>query len=228
MMPALGLVIFDVDGTLIDSQDFIYAAMTAAFDDIGRPAPSRAEVLAITGLSLPLALARLAPDLDADRIEAAVACYKTRYLGLRAAGGEAQAPLYPGARAAIEALHAQPEVLLGVATGKARRGLDHSFAAHGLDRYFVTRQTADGHPSKPHPSMIEAALAETGVDRSRAIMVGDTTYDMEMAAAAGIAGLGVGWGYHPAAALIGSGAVEVIADFAALVPAVARIWGDTA
>lgn len=226
-MAALSLVIFDVDGTLIDSQDAIYASMAAAFGETGRPAPGRAEVLAITGLSLPEAVARLAPQMSAAEAEAVAARYKAHFIRLRAdGGGEARAPLYPGARASIEALHARPEVLLGVATGKARRGLDHAFAAHDLDRFFVTRQTADRHPSKPHPSMIEAALAETGVDRARAIMVGDTTFDMEMAAAAGIAAIGVGWGYHPAAALAAAGAAQVIEDFAALGPALVRIWGE--
>lgn len=228
-MDALSLVIFDVDGTLVDSQDFIVAAMSAAFDEIGRPPPPRAEVLAITGLSLPQALVRLAPDLDGPDLEATAAVYRASFVRLRAAqGGEANAPLYPGARAAIEALHAEPELLLGVATGKARRGLDHTLAAHDLDRFFVTRQTADRHPSKPHPAMIEAALAETGVDRNRAVMVGDTTFDIDMAAAAGIAAIGVSWGYHPAQALIGAGAAAVIGDFAELAPAVAQIWDDTA
>lgn len=221
----LSLVLFDVDGTLIDSQDFIVAAMTAAFREHGREAPARADILAITGLSLPHALARLAPDLDGAELDATVALYKQTFIRLREErGGEAASSLYPGARAAIEALHARPEVLLGVATGKPRRGLDHALKSHDLDRYFVTRQTADGHPSKPHPSMIKAALAETGVAPERAVMVGDTSYDMEMARAAGIAGIGVSWGYHPAAALREAGAAWVIDDFAQLFPAVEAVW----
>lgn len=223
---ALKLVIFDVDGTLIDSQEFIVAAMAQAFAESGRPVPPRAEILAITGLSLPQALSRLAPDLHGAHLNAAVASYRQTFIRLRAErGGEASSPLYPGARAAIEALHARPEVLLGVATGKARRGLDHAFASHDLDRYFITRQTADQHPSKPHPAMIEAALAQTGVAPEHAVMVGDTTYDIDMARAAGVAAIGVGWGYHPATALAAAGAVQVIDDFAALGPAVDRLWG---
>ncbi len=223
----LRLVIFDVDGTLIDSQDMIVTAMGQAFAAIGRPAPARSEALGGVGLSLELALARLAPDLAADGLAELVAAFRSAFLRLRAeTGGEAAAPLYPGARAAIEALHARPEVLLGVATGKARRGLDHTFAAHDLDRFFITRQTADHHPSKPHPAMVRAALAEAGVDPARAIMVGDTTYDIEMAVSAGVAAIGVAWGYHEAAALVAAGAARVVEDFAALVPAIDQIWGQ--
>lgn len=225
-MAELGLVIFDVDGTLIDSQDFIVGAMVQAFAEMGRSAPPRADILAITGLSLPQALARLAPDLDARAIEETAAHHKASFIRQREeTGGEANSPLYPGARDAIEALHAWPEILLGVATGKARRGLDHAFRSHDLDRFFVTRQTADNHPSKPHPAMIEAALAETGVHPTRAVMVGDTSYDIEMAVAAGIRAIGVGWGYHAPSTLMEAGAVGVIGHFSELPAAVESLMG---
>ncbi|SMH49607.1 HAD-IA family hydrolase [Maritimibacter sp. HL-12] len=221
----LSLVVFDVDGTLIDSQDSIVTAMHRAFAGAGRPMPDRAEVLSVVGLSLADAVARLAPDLDAHEVADAVDRYRAAFIGLRAeTGGEATAPLYPGARAAIEALHARPEVLLGVATGKARRGLDHAFAGHDLDRFFVTRQTADHHPSKPHPAMLEAALAETGVVPGRAVMVGDTTFDIEMARAAGVLPIGVAWGYHPPEALQAAGAAMVLQSFAQLPDALDQIW----
>jgi len=158
-------------------------------------------------------VARLAPDLDAHEVADAVDRYRAAFIGLRAeTGGEATAPLYPGARAAIEALHARPEVLLGVATGKARRGLDHAFAGHDLDRFFVTRQTADHHP------------AETGVVPGRAVMVGDTTFDIEMARAAGVLPIGVAWGYHPPEALQAAGAAMVLQSFAQLPDALDQIW----
>ena len=95
----------------------------------------------------------------------------------------------------LEALHGEPETLLGLATGKSRRGLDHVLEVHGIARYFVTRQDADGHPSKPHPSMAMTALAEAGCERC--VMVGDTTFDMDMGRAADMAAVGVAWGYHP-------------------------------
>ena len=115
-------------------------------------------------------------------------------------------------------------MVLGVATGKSRRGLDHILAAHALQGAFATCQVADDHPSKPHPSMVLAALAETGVDPSMAVMIGDTSFDMEMGRSAGVATLGVSWGYHPVADLLGAGATRVIDGFAALVPALDQMW----
>jgi phosphoglycolate phosphatase len=197
------LVLFDVDGTLVDSQGAILGAMTHAFSAIERPVPPRAEVLGIVGLSLDRAIARLAPDLpDAVRAHA-VEAYKRAYFDARSASADKAAftPLYPGARATLDRLAGLPEVVLGVATGKSLRGLDALVAAHGLDRHFLTRQVADHHPSKPHPSTILTAMAETGIPAEDTVMIGDTRFDMDMARAAGVTGIGVTWGYHPVAAL---------------------------
>lgn len=147
------LAIFDVDGTLIDSQAFILAAMRAAFAEEGRDPPSDAETRAIIGLSLPDAVRRLAPALSEVAVATTAERYKRHFVRLRAeTGGEAATPLYPGARAALERLDGAG-ALLGVATGKARRGLDHALDAHDLRRLFVTTQTADDAPSKPHPEI---------------------------------------------------------------------------
>ena len=218
------LVVFDVDGTLVDSQHVILDAMVVAFATLGEPMPAREAVLGIVGLSLNEAMATLAPHLpEADALRLADA-YRDRFVAQRAAGGaEAHAPLYPGALDALERLAARPGVLLGVATGKARRGLDHVFASHGLARFFVTAQTADHQPSKPHPSMLLAALAETGCDAAAAAMVGDTEFDMAMGRAAGLATVGVAWGYHPRQRLLDAGADVVIDDFAALDAALERL-----
>ncbi len=224
MSAPLRLVVFDMDGTLVDSQDFIMAAMQRAFGGLGVALPSRAEVLSIVGLSLEEAFARLAPHLDGPARAQAVEMYRKGALAMRAEGADT-APLYPGARGALETLHAMDEVLLGVATGKARRGLDHVNAAHDLDGFFVTRQTADLHPSKPHPAMLHAALAETGAEAEHAVMVGDTSFDMEMGRAAGFTNIGVTWGYHDARTLRAAGADLLVDDFAALVPALRQIWG---
>lgn len=211
------LVIFDVDGTLLDSQAHILGAMDIAFAGIGQPRPPREVVLGIVGLSLPQAMARLAPDLDTDAL---VAGYKSAFGTLRA---ETASPLYPGARAALERLAARG-IVLGIATGKSRRGLDHVLAAHGLAGHFSTTQVADNHPSKPHPAMVLAALAETGADPARAVMIGDTSFDMDMGRAAGVRTLGVSWGYHPRAALAGADAV--IDGFDALEAALDHLWGQ--
>lgn len=218
----LRLAIFDVDGTLIDSQHHIQAAMAHAFGQAGHPAPALAQTLRIVGLSLPLAIAALTPGLaDAERA-VIVQAYKDSFGAIRAAS---PAPLYPGARAALDLLAARDEVRMGIATGKSRRGLNHMLGDHGLTRHFVTAQVADDHPSKPHPAMVLAALAETGAAAAAAVMVGDTTYDMQMARAAGVRALGVGWGYHAAADLLAAGAEQVIGGFDELIPALDGFWG---
>lgn len=219
------LVIFDVDGTLSDSQAQITHAMTLAFEGIGLAPPPREAVLSIVGLSLPEAIARLAPNLGADEQGRIVEGYKQSYFTNRAAS---PAPLYPGARECLQKLAARDDLLLGVATGKSRRGLDALIAHHGLEGMFATRQVADNHPSKPNPAMIEAALSETGVMRERAVMIGDTTFDIEMARAARVAALGVSWGYHPVADLRAAGANRILAGFAELEAAVDEILEEVA
>lgn len=216
------LAVFDVDGTLIDSQNHIVAAMAETFAALGLAPPSRQEVLAIVGLSLPVAVERLAPQLPDEDRAGIVDAYKQSFGHLRAGN---TSPLFPGAGDALEALLARPEVLLGVATGKSRRGLTHVLAAHGLGRHFVTTQVADDHPSKPHPSMLLAALAEAGTTAARSVMIGDTTFDIEMGRAAGMATVGVAWGYHPAGDLVSAGADSVIGSFADLMPALDDLWG---
>ena len=159
----------------------------------------RREVLSIVGLSLPEAIARLAPQFDPALQDAIVSAYKQSFNTQRLAS---HPPLFPGARQALDDLAGREDVLLGVATGKSRRGLDHILAVYGLEGYFFTRQVADDHPSKPNPSMILAALAETGIAPARAIMVGDPTFDIDMGRAAAVRTLGVTWGYHPEACLL--------------------------
>ncbi|MCV2882391.1 HAD-IA family hydrolase [Actibacterium sp. XHP0104] len=220
-MTRLKLVIFDVDGTLVDSQAHIKGAMAAAFAEQGLPAPH--DMLGIVGLSLPEAMARLAPQLDDPTRATMVATYKQAFHDLRAA--DLPSPLYPGARAALDALRARDEVLLGLATGKSRKGLDHVIEAHDLGRYFVTQQVADHHPSKPHPSMVLTALAETGVEPGDAVVIGDTSFDMDMARAAGVTGIGVSWGYHPRPAL--AAAARVLDRFDDLLPTLDELWRNT-
>ncbi|MGG7564691.1 HAD-IA family hydrolase [Rhodovulum sp. DZ06] len=221
----LRLAVFDMDGTLIDSQQFIKAAMARGFEMTGLTPPSEADILSIVGLSLPEAMAVLAPGSDAARIDALTAAYKTAFVAIRAeTGGEAKAPLYPGAEDALARLSARPELLLGVATGKAKRGLDHTFASFGWGKLFHTAHCADGHPSKPHPSMLHACMSDTGVEARHAAMIGDTSFDMQMAKSAGMAAIGVAWGYHPVAALLEAGADVIIEDFRALDDALDAIW----
>ena len=223
MSRPLRLVIFDVDGTLVDSQGDIVAAMTAAFAAVDAPVPSRSEVLSIVGLSLDVAMTVLAPARSAGDHLRMVEAYKDAYMALRAEAGVAQSsPLYPGALETLHQLHAEPEVLLGVATGKSKRGLDKLIAGHGLEGLFVTQQVADFHPSKPHPSMIHQAMADAGVEPEATVMIGDTSFDMDMAAAAGVTGIGVKWGYHSVDKLVA--ATHLVDDYAVLPTLLEQIW----
>ena len=203
------LVILDCDGTLVDSQNGICAAMTEAFGAMGLVAPSRAATLAIVGLSLPEAFAVLAPGHD----RATHAKLSERYCdAFRETRQDPvlSEPLFAGVRAAIEAFGARDNVVLGLATGKSRRGVDRLFEREGWAQRFVTVQTSDDHPSKPHPAMVLAAMAETGIGPDRTVMVGDTTFDMKMALAAGVGALGVAWAYHTPEELREAGAHGVI------------------
>jgi phosphoglycolate phosphatase len=218
------LVVFDMDGTLIDSQHLIVDAMARAFAATGHELPERERILSIVGLSLHEAMVVLTPHLPETETRALAEHYVEGFVAQRDAGGTAAlAPLYPGARAALERLSAEPGTLLGVATGKARRGLVHTFETHGIGDFFVTTQTADAHPSKPHPSMLHRSLVETGCEAAQAVMVGDTEFDIAMGRAAGFATVGVAWGYHPRARLEDAGADLVIESFDALDAALAAL-----
>lgn len=217
------LIIFDVDGTLVDSQNDIVSAMTHAFTRAEEKVPDRKTILGIVGLSLDVAIARLAPQLPVALQARMVEWYKQAYMQLRASSGAAQSsPLYPYARETLAHFFAQPDVVLGVATGKSRRGLDKLLQGHELQHLFGTEQVSDNHPSKPDPAMLRAALTETGAEPGDAVMIGDTSFDMEMAHAAGIRGIGVSWGYHPRSAL--SAAYSIVDDFRELPACLNTIW----
>ena len=204
------LALFDCDGTLVDGQAGVVNAMEAAFAEAGLPAPDRHQVRRIVGLSLPQAIRLLAPAAtEAMRTEADRA-YRASFNAARVAGTLVE-PLYDGIAKLVADLAADGW-LLGVATGKSQRGLEHCLAMHSLTRHFVTLQTADNHPSKPHPSMIETALAETGVAPENCVMIGDTVFDISMAVTAGVRAIGVDWGYHTAQELSEAGAAAVARD----------------
>ena len=207
------LVVFDVDGTLVDSQGLILAAMDSALAGAGLAPLPRSEVLSIVGLSLPVAVAQLLPGAPEGVQQLVTEGYKSAYAAARAAQ---TAPLYEGVADCLDRLAMRDDLLLAVATGKSRRGLDAVIAAHGLQGRFISLQTADGHPSKPHPSMLQAAMADAGVDAADALMIGDTSFDMQMARNAGMAGFGVSWGYHPRNALAQAGAARIFDDYASL------------
>jgi phosphoglycolate phosphatase len=202
-------VIFDCDGTLVDSQANICAAMEQCFARAGLEAPGRERTRRVVGLSLVEAIRALLPEAEAPLHASLAEDYKHAFQRMRG-DGRIEEPLYEGIAELVAALDADGW-LLGIATGKSDRGLSLCLDRHGLAGRFVTLQTADRHPSKPHPSMIEAALAETGAAAAASMMIGDTSYDMAMARAAGVIAIGVAWGYHDREELLAAGA-DFIAD----------------
>ena len=213
---------FDFDGTLVDSQWAITRVMGEAFAASGLPAPGAERVRRVVGLRLETAIARLLPDGSggADAAEEdgltprLAAAYREAFFRLHSRP-DFHEPLMSGAKDALEALD-HPQVLLGIATGKGRRALAASLARHGIDRHFVTLKTADDGPGKPHPQILLDAMAEFGIAAEDTLVVGDTTYDMEMAVNAGARALGVAWGYHEMPDLVAAGAERVLNDFAEL------------
>ncbi|WP_406870770.1 HAD-IA family hydrolase [Thioclava sp. 'Guangxiensis'] len=219
------LAIFDVDGTISDSQHHITHAMALGFEAVGLTPLPASEVLSIVGLSLPEALMRLLPDAPQATRDAVVEGYKASYKSARAAS---PAPLYPGAKDLLDRLQAREDTVLAVATGKSRRGLRALVKHHGLERHFVSLQCADDHPSKPHPAMVQAALEETGMEAAQAVMIGDTSYDIEMGRAAGLRTIGVAWGYHPLDALEAAGVDHIVHDFKELEALLTRLTEEVA
>lgn len=209
------LAIFDCDGTLVDSQHNICTAVEAAFAANGLTAPPRNAIRRIVGLSLVEAMRMLLPDADGALHERVAKDYKDAFFRLRSSGAMAAEPLYDGIADLLVALGAAGW-MLGVATGKSDRGLAHILSHHGIAGHFVTLQTADRHPSKPHPAMIEAAIREADATPGTTAMIGDTSFDMEMARAGGVRAIGVSWGYHATTDLVEAGAHHIVDDTGAL------------
>jgi phosphoglycolate phosphatase len=201
------LAIFDCDGTLVDSGAPIYAALKTCLEQNDIPVPPPSVSRRVIGLSLSEAMAALLPDESAERHHRLADEYRRAFKYLRAVG-EVDEPLFDGVLELLDALEADGW-LLAVATGKSDRGLQHCLERHGIHGRFVSMQTADRHPSKPHPSMVEQAIADTGASPQTSIVVGDTSFDMAMAASSGAVGLGAGWGYHDPQDLIEAGAIAV-------------------
>ncbi|WP_448189857.1 HAD-IA family hydrolase [Azospirillum sp. sgz301742] len=208
MTKPLRLALFDCDGTLVDSQHAIVDSMTEAWLAHGLGEPDAHAVRRVVGLSLVPAVAALLPALETERHIAIAESYKDAF-ATRRQRGAVEEPLFPGIAETLDALDAAG-VLLGVATGKSRRGLLSVLERHGLTDRFVTLQTADVGPGKPHPEMVLRALSETGVEAASTVMIGDTTYDIQMARNARIASVGVSWGYHEVPELTAAGADRIV------------------
>ncbi len=206
---SLKLVMFDCDGTLVDSQYNIIKCMTVAFNECGLQEPEDAKVRSIIGLNLDQAIRQLMQDKeDFDLLNRLVQGYKSAFQVQRLQPDHHE-PLYAGT---LDALHSLEKAgtLMGVATGKSMRGLRAVIDLHDLDRFFMSLQTPDNNPGKPHPQMLETAMNEAGVDAASTFMIGDTSYDMMLARNAGCQAIGVSWGYHDDEILLDSGANHLI------------------
>jgi phosphoglycolate phosphatase len=208
MNAPLRLVIFDLDGTIVDSQANIVRAVKAVAAALDVPEPALSEIPLVIGLSLDEALLRLFPNIDSDTHQQMDTTYRKLFMQLRSSPDYSE-PLFPGTLEALDAL-TQEGFLLGIATGKAQRGVDYLLKRHGLGGRFVTSQTPDTAPGKPHPGMVLNALKETGVDAKNAVMIGDTAFDIQMAQAANVSSIGVSWGNHPPDELVQAGAHRMI------------------
>ena len=204
------LAVFDCDGTLVDGQAHVCDTMEQAFAAAGLEAPDRNEIRRSVGLSLPVAIRKLAPNIDDELNAHLVQAYKSGFFARRQKGAIHE-PLYDGMRELLMALK-DAGWLLAVATGKSDRGLAACLHQHGISDMFVSLQTADRHPSKPHTQMLEQALFEAGATPDQAVMIGDTSFDMIMARDAGVRAMGVAWGYHEPEELIRTGAETVAND----------------
>ena len=219
------LVIFDCDGTIVDSQNAIVVAMTHAFTTLGLAPPTRARTLSVVGLSLPEAFQVLAPALPAATREKLAHHYRDGAQSARIKGA-GEDPLFPGAAETIAALGRRDDIVMGIATGKSARGVTRLLDTYRWHAYFITQQTADNNPSKPNPAMILKAIAETGADPAQTVMIGDTTYDIEMAVNAGVASIGVAWGYHPVTELQAAGAGAIVTRYDDLIAAIDTVLSD--
>ena len=201
------LAVFDCDGTLVDSGATIYRALAEAFLVHDLVLPPVAECRRVIGLSLTEAMAALLPGGDEGQHLELAETYKLCFHRARQEG-RVEEPLFDGILDLLEVLEADGWAL-AVATGKSDRGLRHCLESHGLHARFVSLQTADRHPSKPHPAMVFQAMADVGADPADTIVIGDTSFDMAMGVASGATSIGAGWGYHDEQELLDAGALGV-------------------
>lgn len=203
------LVLFDCDGTLVNSGGVIHRCMAETFANAGLRVPELSETQEIIGLTLNLAISQISGIPMGVEIENLTEQYKQKFRKIRLEH-DFDEPLYDGIAELIDALAQQDDILLGMVTGKSRRGVVSVMERHGFDRNFLVSRCADDCPSKPHPAMVLECCHETGCDVSQTFVIGDTTYDMMMAGSAGATAIGVNWGYHKPDRLSEAGAATIL------------------
>ena len=218
------LVVFDCDGTLVDSQHAIVKAMKSAFRHYALSEPSAEATRRTVGLPLGEAIRCLLPAGAQDKLDDVAARYKEAVSILRQ-NPEHEEPLYPGVSQVLQSLLSKG-YQLGVATGKSRGSLQSTLAHHALQDQFITLKTADDGPGKPNPDILWDAMAETGAVPETTLMIGDTTFDIIMAVRAGAQAVGVAWGYHAPEELTAAGAVHVAGAFTDLPDVISGLWGQ--
>lgn len=223
-MSSQKLVIFDLDGTLINTVALVVEAVTAAFEGVGQQAPDEKTIRSVSGLGIGVGMRILAPDADEDLRAQISTTYRQHYVNL--AAKSRREALFPGAMELLNALAARDDLFLAVATGKPLAGTKRVLAAHNITGLFTSLQTPDNNLSKPNPEMIFTAMGVVDADKTKTVMIGDTNHDMEMAVAAGVASIGVGWGYHLTGDLKEAGADVIAQEFAALAGAIDQLIGS--
>jgi phosphoglycolate phosphatase len=204
------LVLFDCDGTLVDSAKLIHEVMARTFVHFGFDRPEIASTKSIIGLTLDIAIARMQGKQHVDdEATAMMVHYKSIFAQTRAEAGFEE-PLFDGIKEMIGTLAAREEIIMGAVTGKSRRGLDMIMDTHGFRPHFVVSRTADDCPSKPHPGMVTECCDQTGIVPADTIVIGDAIYDMQMAKAAGAKAIGVAWGYASQPDLWAAGADAIV------------------
>jgi phosphoglycolate phosphatase len=207
------LVVFDWDGTLMDSAAAITLSLQSACRDLDLPVPDEERARYVIGLGLDDAMSHILPGLDASHYPRVRERYRVHFLAR-----DAGTALFPGAAETVAALH-DAGFLLAVATGKSRRGLDRALGSTGLQPYFHATRCADEASSKPHPAMLLELMHELGVASDRTLMIGDTTHDMGMARAAGVARLAATYGAHGKETLLEYEPLACVGNFDEL-----RLW----
>lgn len=206
-------IVFDWDGTVMDSTAVIAGSIQAACRDLGLNVPSDEAARHVIGLGLAQALQHAVPDAPEAMYEPLADRYRHHFLAQ-----DQTIPLFEGARETIAELHADG-YWLGVATGKSRAGLERVLDASGLRSYFHATRTADQTFSKPHPAMLMELMDELAVSPDRTLMIGDTTHDLQLAQNAGVDVVAVAYGAHPPEQLLELQPLALVGDFAEL-----RAW----